>query len=155
MSKVTFAPKAVFGAALFAGALISAKYLNVNNNASEEKVCNTARIGVKTLQQPKEQIDERAVAIASKPVSTSKSMKSAKKNDIEDYDAKASIAIATGRVVSAETLEKKDTAVMSGAFKYYRQLIDDDSEEFSYDVDEKGNLIKRYPDGSEELYENY
>ena len=156
MSKVTFAPKTVFGTALFAGALILAKYSSINNITNEEKVYNSASTSVKSLKKPHVQAEQRAVLYASKTVSVPKSLKSAKRSNIEDYDANASIAIATGNVVSAETLGKKDTLCrVSDAFKYYRLLIDDDAEEYTYGVDDNGRLIIRYPNGVEELYEGY
>ena len=124
--KITLAPKLLLGTAFLSGVFgtteasryIKASYGNNDKNAA-----------VKNLN-----------------------IKSEKNNNHTNstvHDANANILIATGAVIPKMSKEQGIDSITNSTYKenLYELLSDDKENEWVYDVDETGVIIKRYPHG--------
>ena len=164
MSKVTFAPKAAFCAALFAGTLIG--YANINNKTNKNKIYTS----IKIINE--NDTIKRKVTFAQETDTNAKSSKSTNSNNTDTYNANANIAIATGTVIKEKNIkkdikdfnyerinlfeenipERKDVKTESKTYKYIESCETDEIPKWVFDVDDDGTLIKVYPDGKVEPY---
>ena len=137
MSKVTFAPKAAFGAALLAGFLMSAKYMSANNRIHRDNFY-TSNDSVNKVNT----------------VNSSDSIKN--KTNTNEYNAKTSIAIATGDLIKNyksldyrlvdlfddDTVDNKDEEKNSKTDKPLKQISIIKNQDIINDYDDDNFLIK-------------